>query len=318
MSRPSHRILAVVLGLVLAPLTALSVPAPADARDVFSWLPVNLTPPTIVGEPYVGEPLTADPGTWTSFSPITKFEYEWFVSEPNWHPISWGPTFSPRPQDVGKQVWLRVDAYIGLNGIAADALPTTAVVQVRPQVLMTTAPSLSVTEAQPGQAVVATPPAWNEPDATVSTQWFVDGVPVAGATDTTYTPVPDDVNKPLQAKFTATKPGYATGTAASEDIMVWWPDLVVDDEPELTGTVARGETLTLTLGSWTPAVATARIQWYAGRAPIPNATTTTLSLTGRTASLATGKRIKARIYLSVPGDGYVSKILTVHARGRLT
>ena len=49
---------------------------------------------------------------------------------------------------------------------------------------------------------------------TFTYQWTVDGTNVAGATGSTYTPVPADAGKVVTVKVTGIKNGYAIGHQA--------------------------------------------------------------------------------------------------------
>jgi 5-hydroxyisourate hydrolase-like protein (transthyretin family) len=184
-------------------------------------------------------------------------------------------------------------------------------------VSVVTPPTLSTDLARIGDVVVADPGLWDPADSSTSLQWLVDGAPVAGATGPTFTATQADVHKTLQVQVTASKDGYADGVATSDLIMIRPAIIVVTTPPQVHGHVARGQTLTLETGTWTPTDTAVRVQWYSGRDAMPWATRTTLKLVGRTAAAVTRKAIRVRIWLTSPGDSTPTRIFLLELGGRV-
>ena len=117
--------------------------------------PVNITPPTILGEAAEGQSLTADPGTWDGLGPIT-FSFSWerctlLVCVP----IA-GETddrYDPTAEDVGKTLRVKVTA-ASSGGETSAYSEQTVEVAVAPPVLGESAvvdPTCPLPVAEPGQ-----------------------------------------------------------------------------------------------------------------------------------------------------------------------
>jgi len=85
---------------------------------------------------------------------------------------------------------------------------------VPPTVATVVPPALSGTPA-PGQPLTVTPGSYNPPDATSTYAWLRNGVPIAGATAATYTPVGKDVGAALTVQVTTARADY---TALTESV----------------------------------------------------------------------------------------------------
>lgn len=88
--------------------------------------------------------------------------------------------------------------------------------QIRPNtpLINTVLPAITGT-AQVGQVLTATNGTWTgNPTITYARQWKADGVNIAGATGTTYTPVIGDIGKVITVTVTATNPDWS-GAATS-------------------------------------------------------------------------------------------------------
>ncbi|GAA4715499.1 carboxypeptidase-like regulatory domain-containing protein [Nocardioides conyzicola] len=109
----------------------------------------------------------------------------------------------------------------------------------------------------------------------------------------------------------------AAGTTASgKDAQLSpTPKIAATKKPKLTGRATYGSTLKVTTGTWTPAGAKAKIQWYAGGKAIAKATTAKLKLSGATAKKVAGKTITARITVTFPGAQPVK--VTLKAPGKV-
>lgn len=89
------------------------------------------TPPRYVNLPTihtvrVGQTLTASPGQWNGSTPMT-FYYQWLYGKPGSStPIAGanGPTYTLRPGDAGKHVWVQVKAINSAGHFWANSEPT--------------------------------------------------------------------------------------------------------------------------------------------------------------------------------------------------
>lgn len=123
-----------------------------------------------------------------------------------------------------------------------------------------------------GAPVTAVPGTWT-PAATYTYQWFADGVTIPGATAPQYVPTAAQRGKRLTLEVTASRKGYASGTArkaAAADVVVG--DFDNSEAPAVSGVAEVDQVLTASLGSWSPAPESATVQWYADGVAIPGAT----------------------------------------------
>ncbi len=93
--------------------------------------PNNLTPPSIAGDPVLGQTLTADPGFWSGTQPIT-FAYQWRSCNRqggNCQNIAGAVarTYSLRQTDVGTTLRIRVTARNSIGTTSATSVPTAVI-----------------------------------------------------------------------------------------------------------------------------------------------------------------------------------------------
>jgi hypothetical protein len=98
--------------------------------------PNNLTPPSIAGDPVLGEALTADPGLWSGTQPIT-FTYQWRSCNRtggNCQNIAGatGRTYALKQTDVGTTLRIRVTARNSIGSTNATSVPTAVIAASAP------------------------------------------------------------------------------------------------------------------------------------------------------------------------------------------
>ncbi len=98
--------------------------------------PNNLTPPSIAGDPVLGQTLTADPGIWSGTQPIT-FTYQWRSCNRqggNCQNISGAVarTYNLRQTDVGTTLRIRVTARNSVGTTNATSVPTAVIAASAP------------------------------------------------------------------------------------------------------------------------------------------------------------------------------------------
>ncbi|WP_143016286.1 CHAP domain-containing protein [Nocardioides szechwanensis] len=129
-----------------------------------------------------------------------------------------------------------------------------------------------------GAPLTAAPGTWT-PAGSYAFQWLVDGAVIPGATAAQYVPTAAQRGKRLTLQVTATKKGYAPGTArkaAPSDVVVG--DFRSAEAPTVSGVAEVDQVLTATPGSWAPTPESASVQWYADGVAIPGATSWQLRL----------------------------------------
>ena len=109
-------------------------------------------------------------------------------------------------------------------------------------------------------------------NATLSYQWYRNGVAITGATGQTYTPTPADYQTNITVKVTAAAPQHETTSKTSAAVGPVKAGDMTAPVPTITGGVWVGQTLTVLPGGWKPADATLTYQWYADGVPISGAT----------------------------------------------
>lgn len=113
---------------------AVAIVSPAWYDNKFPPAPVTL--PSISGTPQVGQTLTANPGTYTGYKPLT-FTYQWLrcpdASGDNCAIIAGATatTYTPQAADVGKYVGLEV-AISNVAGSTTDTSSPVGPVQPAP------------------------------------------------------------------------------------------------------------------------------------------------------------------------------------------
>jgi hypothetical protein len=195
---------------------------------------------------------------------------------------------------VHKAISVRVTA--AATGYTTTAVTSAATASVAPgKFAQVTAPTVTGTP-QVDHALTATAGTWAPAGATAY-QWLVDGVPVAGATRSTYTPTATEVGKQVAARVTVTAAGYDPLTVVTPASGKVAPGTFTrKSSPTVSGSAKVGATLTATTGSWSP-TGTYHYQWLANGQPITGATASTLRL----GEAQVGKRVSVRVLVSRTG-----------------
>ncbi|GAA2234654.1 hypothetical protein GCM10010401_03080 [Rarobacter faecitabidus] len=152
------------------------------------------------------------------------------------------------------------------------------------------------TDVVPGTELTATAPSFTTAGTatpTVSYQWLRDGVPIPGATGSSYTIQDEDAGAHISVAITGQVPGFAPQTVVSDPIAVGLITITTQAPATISGTPRVSSTLTVSPGAYSIDAAET-YQWLAGGAPIPGATGSTLTLsTGEV-----GKTIAVRVTAS--------------------
>ncbi len=160
--------------------------------------------PTVSGTPVVGGTLTVTTGAWGP-TPVDLVR-QWRVGGVDVDGET-GATFSPRPEDVGKTVTVRVTGTKA--GYTTASRESAATAAVAPGTLTAPTPTITGT-ASVGSTLTAVPGSWGPAPVTLAPQWRVGGVDVAGETGTTFDPRPADVGKTVTVRVTGSKSGYTS------------------------------------------------------------------------------------------------------------
>jgi surface antigen len=162
-----------------------------------------LTPPTITGDPTVDEVLTAVPATWSPPSDDTM--YRWKADG-----VLIDGATSPRltlTRDlVGKSIVVATHARA--EGYKNSPVRSDPVGPVVIGEITAATPSTLTGRPRVGQVLTVQPGEVLPADATTTIEWLRDGVPISGATATTYSPVAADLGTFLSARITRSRRNY--------------------------------------------------------------------------------------------------------------
>lgn len=245
--------------------------AAATVKTAKAVVPGNFTltqsPSIVGGVATVGTPLTARPGTWT---PSGTYAYQWYAGKAP-IPGATAASFTPTPDLLSQKLMVKVTATSpGYNARTGDSTLTAAVLPgifTAPALANLPAPAVGapITES-PGAITGTTTP-------TVTYQWKLNGLAIAGATSDTYTPTPSQLGKHLSVTVTASAPGYKTltrTTALSTAIALG--TLKVTQQPSLPSGPHYGAVYPYTAARWSATPSKVTYQWYADGVPISGAT----------------------------------------------
>lgn len=257
------------------------------AGSIGAW-----TAPTVSGSGRVGEPLTVSHGEWTP-SDVT-LSYRWVSSCDSCAiPGATSAQFVPGPEWVGRSIAVQVMAsrkgyrnyHYESSRITVLPADTDSAFEAvgTPQLY-----GLPTANRQMG--VIATPGWSPSPDA-LTFQWFIDGVPVPGATQPTFTPSPQAAGRRVFVEVTGSKKGRKNAIARS--ITQTIAPAMFDGIPRLKirGTAKAGRTLKASPGAWAPQPVSVGYQWLASGRRIPGATRSSFKIPKK----YVGKRISLRV-----------------------
>ena len=269
-------------------------PASATSATTTAVIPGtfrNTSDPFVTGTPKVGVPLTADPGGW---SPEPTLTWQW-TADGAPIPGATSSTFTPSPAELGKTLAIEVTArHPGYLSAVIASSGTAAVLPGANSV--TQAPAISGLPYV-GRALTATPGTWAVTPTSVDYEWYADGVAIADATSSTFTPTEAQLDQRLTVRVTAHADGYQPRTASSSATTpVLRGEAAFTAAPSLTGTALVGHTLTASPGQFTPAAATPRYQWLRDSVAINGATARTYTLQ----PADVGHRVAVQVTVSAP------------------
>lgn len=175
---------------------------PVDAAPI-----VNLTAPSVLGTPQIGQMLGSTTGSWTPAG--LTFTRQWLVGGA---PVAGetATTYLVRPGDAGRGISLRVTASkTGLASTVATSAPTASVAFGRLTTLK--GPKVKGT-AKVGKRLSASSGTWSPAGIKFSYQWLRNGKAIRGATSSTYKLTNASKGKRVSVRVTARKEGFVTRT----------------------------------------------------------------------------------------------------------
>lgn len=221
-----------------------SLPPCAGCRTVTPvTAPVNIVAPSILGEPEVGNTLTANVGVWSPSSGLT-FSYQWFSDDVE-IPGATSSTYVPTVEDLGMPIRVVVTA----TNIAGsdDANSNTVIVVSAP---VNTVPPVITGVPEVGNTLSVSDGTWyGTSPITYTYQWQQDGVDIPGATNATYLVDAADEGTTISAIVTATN-SEGSADAEAEGVEIGTAPAFTA-APLLSGTPVVGQILSVTNGTVT-------------------------------------------------------------------
>lgn len=236
--------------------------------------------PTISGTPVVEGRVEAEPGAWADGAELS---YDWKLGG-----VSTGVTsrtFDIPASAAGRSLSVAVTGRkTGFTPVTRESGAST----VQPAT-MAAGLVLFSGAAQVDGLVSAMSAAWPS-GTTLTWQWQANGVPVPGATSSSFRVPLSLLGTSLRVVATGTRPGYTTTSVASAPQAVAAGRLTTRI-PTISGTAKVGRTLKAKTGSW-PSRPSYSYQWYAnGKRITSKGTRSSFKLTSR----QKGKRITVRV-----------------------
>ncbi len=237
--------------------------AATGAVDAKTWsklfmLLEEATVPTVTGNTVVGQMLTATPGRWGPGK--VDLAYQWLRDDQE---ISGAhaTTYRLQPEDAGHAV--RVVATgnkAGYTAVSRAAAPTAA---IEPARLSATPTPVIVGTAAAGKVLTANTGNWLPAPVALGYQWFRGDKAIPGATASTYRLQAADYKAKIHLVVTGSRRGYYSATKASTaTASVKAGKTAISAAPKISGTVAVGQTLTASTGTWTLTPSGYAFQWY--------------------------------------------------------
>jgi hypothetical protein len=249
--------------------TASGTSAATDA--VAAGTGLEKTPaPVLSGAPKVGAPFEPSLGQWDTGTVLT---FQWAANGTNvTGAAGTGGTITPTAAQLGRTLTLTVTGTKpGLAPVVRTTAAASAPIETGTQTLQPTPTIAGTPRAQ--TAVTGVQGTWDN-GTTRTSKWYVDGVEIAGATGTSYTPTTAQIGKVLTYEVTSTRTGYTPVTKTSVGATIVGLAQTLNPTPTISGDPQVGVELTADPGTWDDGT-TLAYQWYADGAAIDGATAST-------------------------------------------
>jgi len=251
--------------------------------------------PSISGSVTVGQPVTAQTGSWRAG---TQFSYRWFADGVLLSGYS-TKTITPTGATVGKRLTVLVTGSLsGYESASKSSAPSSAVMK---GTLTASTPVISGT-AKVGLLLTATAGRWTT-GTTLTYQWSADGKPISGATKAAFVPGGSYAGQRISVQVTGILNGYATRAAASSPTMAVAKGTLVSPVPTINGTPKAGVSLTSRTGTWTSGTVLS-YQWLANGKAIAGANKTWFTPT----ATQRGQKVTLQVTGKLTGYTSVSRV----------
>ncbi len=244
-----------------------AVTATAQATSAIQAAPpVNLTPPTVTGNPQRTMTLTATQGTWSGAD--NTYLYQWQRSTDQgatWTPIVGANAVSYTLQTADENANIRV-FITATNPDSGAGIPSPATPAIQPAAPVSTAAPTVSGGAHVNGTLTAAPGTWTPAGASFAYQWQRSAgtstwTDISGATSPNYTLASADVAHVVRVLVTATNlDGHASASSAATGTVAQPPQNIVPP-PAPTGTLMDTYRLTADPGTWDTPGATFAYAW---------------------------------------------------------
>jgi hypothetical protein len=282
----------------------------AAAGPVASGVPSATAAPVLRGGTQRSDVLSASAGSWNGAGLSYSYHWQRSADGTNWTTISGAtsPSYTLAQADEGDHVRILVIALNAYGSASADSSATAAVTAFAPA--NTAAPAISGAASR-GSALKATAGAWSGPGLAIAYQWQRNAgggfANISGATGSSYTLSVADEGATIRVIVTASNVDGSAQAASGASAHVTHSAPADTTAPSISGTAARGDTLTGAHGTWGGAGTTLTGQWQ--RSANGGSSWTDISgATGSTYKLAVadeGDRIRYQVTGTNP-DGHVT------------
>jgi hypothetical protein len=285
--------------------------ASKNTEEVLAGLPFAASPaPTITGTAIVGNTLSASISGWDPNPSSVSFE--WFKASSSCTTpcfMGTGPTYLIRSVDVRATIFVRaVASRAGYEATIVSSKNTEVVLAGLP-FAASPAPTITGT-AVVGSTLTASVSGWNPTPSSVSFEWFKSSSsctnPCFMGTGTTYLIRTVDARATIFVRAVANRTGYLTTTVASAntETISEGATFTQSPTPTITGSVAVGQRLTVSPGTWEPSPAALTYEWFRSGTSSPVAIGSSYLLSSRDL----GRSISVRVTATRPG--FVTRVIT--------
>lgn len=282
-----------------------------STEEIVAGLPFEASPaPTITGSAVVGNTLSASISGWGPTPSTVRFE--WFKNSStctNACFMGTGPTYSIRSVDVRATIFVRVIASSPGYEVTTVASKNTEVVLAGLPFAASPAPTITGT-AVVGSSLSASISGWTPTPSSVTFEWFKNSSsctnPCFVGTGTTFLIRPVDARSTIFVRAVANRSGYLTTTASSASTATISEGATFTQSPTPTiiGSVAVGQRLTVSPGTWEPSPASLTYEWFRSGTSAPVALGSSYLLSSRDL----GRSISVRVTATRPG--FVPRVVT--------
>jgi hypothetical protein len=260
--------------IVTAENSAGATKAKSAGVKVPGEAPAIVSAPEVQGPtpPQVGDSVTCVRGVWKG-APAPTFEYEW-LRLPEGKVVGTAQNYTVTAEDRGHTMTCSVTATNPLGSTQAKAKEPIAIPGSAP--VPPLAGATIEGEAAVGKRVTCNPGVWGgAPPPTFTYAWMVNGSPIPGQTEASFTVLSVDRGLTLQCKVTGSNVvSSATSTSKGVHIAGVRPEPL--EPPYVEGTGKVGLTLTCARGVWNGKPAPSfSYQWYRDGVSIERATEST-------------------------------------------